>query len=111
MAGLQQVRLANSVGRLVVGISGVSCSGKTTLTKLIKATFPWASVVHQDAYYYPNEPKYHVYLPDVQHFNWDVKSAVDFPRMEKHLQDLMENAGATLSEQGELLNMIVFKFR
>lgn len=77
------------VKHIVVGISGASCSGKTTLTKLLQSTFPWANVVHQDIYYYPNDPKYHVYLPDVKHFNWDVKSAVDFTRMERDLQGII----------------------
>ncbi|CAL8096374.1 unnamed protein product [Orchesella dallaii] len=79
----------SNFGRLVVGISGASCTGKTTLTKLLRATFPWSSVVHQDAYYHPNDPKYHVYLPDVKHFNWDAKTAVDFTKMEKDLQTLL----------------------
>lgn len=77
------------LGRLVVGISGASCTGKTTLTKLLKATYPWASVIHQDQYYYPNDPKYHVYLPDVKGFNWDIKSAVDFAKMEKAIEKVL----------------------
>jgi len=75
--------------RITVGISGASCSGKTTLAKLLRATFPWASVIHQDAYYFPNDPKYHVYLPDVKHFNWDLKTAIDFPRLEGDIQKVL----------------------
>lgn len=94
--------------RIIVGISGASCSGKTTLAKLLKATFPWATTVHQDAYYYPNEPKYHVYLPDVKHFNWDLKSAVNFPKLESDLHKVLEKQteGARLDQDGNSVILI-----
>ncbi|ODN04694.1 Nicotinamide riboside kinase 1 [Orchesella cincta] len=91
----------SNYSRLVVGISGASCTGKTTLTKLLRASFPWSSVIHQDAYYHPNDPKYHVYLPDVKHFNWDLKSAIDFSKMEKDLQTVLSRSGES-KQQNEL---------
>ncbi|CAL8080765.1 unnamed protein product [Orchesella dallaii] len=75
--------------RLVVGISGATCGGKTTISKLLKETFPWANVIYQDAYFHPNDPKYHVYLPEIEYFNWELDTAVDFERMEQDVNDVL----------------------
>jgi uridine kinase len=38
--------------RLVVGVSGSTCSGKTTLVALLKNLFPNSKVFNQDQYYF-----------------------------------------------------------
>jgi len=79
------------IPKLVVGISGVSCGGKTTISKLLNLAFPWATVLHQDKYFHPNEAKYHVYMEDLKHYNWELKSALDFPKMERDLARMLQN--------------------
>jgi nicotinamide/nicotinate riboside kinase len=36
---------------LIVGISGASCSGKTTLAKLLQHVFPNVLILHQDDFF------------------------------------------------------------
>ena len=38
---------------LVVGISGASSSGKTTLSRLLRDIFPNTSILHEDDFYKP----------------------------------------------------------
>jgi nicotinamide/nicotinate riboside kinase len=66
-------------GGLVVGLSGVSCGGKTTVSRLLRSTLPWSKIVHQDGYFHPNDPKHHTLIPNLNHFNWELKSALDLP--------------------------------
>ncbi|XP_073961072.1 nicotinamide riboside kinase 2 [Choristoneura fumiferana] len=68
---------------LVIGISGVTCGGKTTLAnRLVRALTP-AYVFHQDQYFFPDDSPHHVRcegLP-VQHNNYDILSALDMKAM------------------------------
>ena len=38
--------------KMVVGISGSTCSGKTTLVEMLKQVFPHSVVFNQDHYYF-----------------------------------------------------------
>jgi nicotinamide/nicotinate riboside kinase len=38
---------------IIVGISGASCSGKTTLARLLRDIFPNSFVIHEDDFYKP----------------------------------------------------------
>lgn len=40
---------------LVIGISGCSSSGKTTLARLLRDIFPNAFILHEDDFYRPEE--------------------------------------------------------
>lgn len=40
---------------VIVGISGASSSGKTTLARLLRDIFPNSFVVHQDDFYKPED--------------------------------------------------------
>jgi len=40
---------------LVVGISGASSSGKTTLSRLLRDIFPNTFILHEDDFYKPEE--------------------------------------------------------
>ncbi|OJA13572.1 hypothetical protein AZE42_06114 [Rhizopogon vesiculosus] len=71
---------------ILVGIGGVSCSGKTTLAKHLKNILPNSVVVHQDDFYLPEEM-----LPTHQGLNtknWDSPSSIDWVQMVKVLQDV-----------------------
>lgn len=42
-----------STTTLIVGLSGCSCSGKSTLARLLRDVFPGCLVVHEDDFYKP----------------------------------------------------------
>ncbi|XP_066903564.1 nicotinamide riboside kinase 1 isoform X3 [Halyomorpha halys] len=87
---------------LVVGLCGVTNSGKTSLAKALQARYPGAHYICQDSYFRPVTWPGHVYVPEVDHFNWDVMSALDMETMVKDVHQLVDGEPEG-SEQGILI--------
>lgn len=84
---------------LIVGISGVTCGGKTTLTdtlrryllddasKLIDDSVVGAvkvgkiRTIHQDVYFLAENDPRHKRIAELNHNNWEVPTALDMSRM------------------------------
>lgn len=75
---------------LIVGISGVTNGGKSTLTKRLVEQLPCTTrVLSQDDYFYPEDSCHHIPCPGgLQHHNWDVISSVDMERMMKDIKQI-----------------------
>lgn len=74
---------------VVLGISGVSCGGKTTFTQALHEAFPEVVIFHQDTYYLePSDPR-HVMMKSVNHLNWDIPSSLDMGKMRKDIRDIL----------------------
>ncbi|KAK0634697.1 P-loop containing nucleoside triphosphate hydrolase protein [Bombardia bombarda] len=66
---------------IVVGISGCSSSGKTTLARLLRDIFPNTFILHEDDFYKPEEE-----LPIKDGLvDWDCAEAISIPDMQKAL--------------------------
>ncbi|SCU87734.1 LAFA_0E08504g1_1 [Lachancea sp. 'fantastica'] len=75
---------------LLVGISGCSSSGKTTLAKLITKFIPSAVLLHEDDFFKHDED-----IPFDEKFqvsNWDSPDALDLPLFRKEL-DYIKKTG------------------
>ncbi|KAI9739487.1 MAG: ribosylnicotinamide kinase [Claussenomyces sp. TS43310] len=72
---------------LVVGVSGASSSGKTTLARLIRDIFPNTFVLHEDDFY--KEEKDIPTKEDVK--DWDCPAALSIPDMVSSLKHIQEN--------------------
>ncbi|KAF4629791.1 hypothetical protein G7Y89_g8355 [Cudoniella acicularis] len=72
---------------IVVGISGCSSSGKTTLSRLLRDIFPNTFVLHQDDFYRSEVelPKKHGLL------DWDCAEALSIPDMLKSLKHIHQD--------------------
>ncbi|KAI0479309.1 hypothetical protein GGR56DRAFT_634401 [Xylariaceae sp. FL0804] len=69
---------------LVVGISGASSSGKTTLARLLRDVFPNTFVLHQDDFYRPESE-----LPTRDGLlDWDCAEALDIPALARALEHI-----------------------
>ena len=75
----------------IVGISGVTCGGKTSLTKMVKRVFPHATVISQDDYFLPNTNTLPQSLGGISHANWDSIESLDMVKM-------MEKIHSTITE-------------
>ncbi|SCV02852.1 LAME_0H05732g1_1 [Lachancea meyersii CBS 8951] len=80
---------------LLVGISGCSSSGKTTLAKLITSLLPSAVLLHEDDFFkhdedIPYDEKYQV-------SNWDSPDALDLALFRKEL-DYIKETGTISTE-------------
>ncbi|XP_044761030.1 nicotinamide riboside kinase 1 [Coccinella septempunctata] len=71
---------------LVIGISGATCSGKTTLALELQKLFPKSRIFHQDDYFLEVDDPRHVWCKDVDHINYDILTSLD---MDKMFQDIM----------------------
>ena len=70
---------------LIVGISGVSCSGKTTLARLLRDIFPNTFILHEDDFYQTDaEIPINHDAGDVA--DWDCLEAIDLLKFEDALR-------------------------
>ena len=72
---------------VIVGLSGVSSSGKTTLARLLRDIFPQSFILHEDDFYWPDSQ-----IPvrgGVQ--DWDCLGAIDVTKLADCLQYIKQN--------------------
>ncbi|KAL2203629.1 P-loop containing nucleoside triphosphate hydrolase protein [Sarocladium strictum] len=73
---------------LVVGLSGCSSSGKTTLARLLRDIFPNTFILHEDDFYKPEEE-----LPSKNGvLDWDCAEAIDVSAMAEALSYIRSHA-------------------
>jgi nicotinamide/nicotinate riboside kinase len=69
---------------IVVGISGCSSSGKTTLSRLLRDIFPSTFVLHEDDFYKPEDQ-----LPKKNDLvDWDCAEALSIPDIVRSLNHI-----------------------
>ncbi|XP_076060275.1 nicotinamide riboside kinase 1 [Oratosquilla oratoria] len=110
---------------LVVGISGVTCGGKSTLAKGLVPHFnDMTKIIHQDDYFFPEDSPKHILVPGLNHSNWDVISSVDMEKMMRDIHTILQTKapesphkrqillveGFTLYEHKELEELCDLKF-
>ncbi|KAI1139660.1 P-loop containing nucleoside triphosphate hydrolase protein [Hypoxylon sp. FL0543] len=68
----------------IVGISGASSSGKTTLARLLRDVFPNTFILHEDDFYKPETE-----LPSKDGLlDWDCAEAISIPDMKRALEHI-----------------------
>ncbi|KAF9877775.1 nicotinamide riboside kinase [Colletotrichum karsti] len=76
-----------SSNAVVVGLSGCSSSGKTTLARLLRDIFPNIFILHEDDFYKPESE-----LPTKDGLlDWDCAESISVPDMNKALAYIREN--------------------
>jgi len=83
----------------VVGISGATCSGKTTVCKILRNIFVNSRLFHQDEYYWLEDSKNHVRDSKTGFINWEVMSSFD---MQSALKDLKSELAASSGNSKKL---------
>ncbi|KAI1084430.1 P-loop containing nucleoside triphosphate hydrolase protein [Whalleya microplaca] len=72
---------------IIVGISGASSSGKTTLARLLRDVFPQTFVLHEDDFYRPETE-----LPVKDGLlDWDCAESINIPDMARALEYIRAN--------------------
>ncbi|XP_054718703.1 nicotinamide riboside kinase 1-like [Uloborus diversus] len=91
----------------IVGISGCTNSGKTTLSKFLSSSFPGSVVINQDHYFRSDDSPEHIIIPELNHKNWERLEAVDWEAMmetlDKTLQTPPQNIPSLLIIEGHII--------
>lgn len=80
---------------VVVGVSGATCSGKTTLAKNLHKVFPQSVTISQDDYFFPPDSTRHVLVESLGHLNWELMSALDMESMKADVRSLLSQDPST----------------
>ncbi|XP_050356614.1 nicotinamide riboside kinase 1 [Nymphalis io] len=75
---------------IIIGVSGVTCGGKTTLAKKLKNLLTPVYVFHQDKYFYPDDSPHHVKCDGLEHNNYDILSSLDMQAMFSDIMKTVE---------------------
>lgn len=99
---------------LVIGISGVTCGGKTTLAhkmfefltdpsnalKLDRHTkIQTVKMINQDQYFLPEDDPRHTFIEQINHNNWEILKAMDIPRMCDDIRAIIGDLGFLYSNR------------
>ncbi|KAK3304297.1 putative nicotinamide riboside protein [Chaetomium strumarium] len=78
---------------ILIGISGCSSSGKTTLARLLRDIFPETFILHEDDFYKPESE-----LPIKDGLlDWDCPEAISIPDLEAALTHIRETGSSPVS--------------
>lgn len=74
---------------IVIGISGATCSGKSTLAHNLHELLPQSILISQDEYFHPPDSSLHVKVESLGHLNWEIMSALDMDGMRSDVKNLL----------------------
>ncbi|KZC13480.1 PREDICTED: nicotinamide riboside kinase 1 [Dufourea novaeangliae] len=77
---------------IVLGISGATCSGKTSLVNRLQTELKNSVVIHQDHYFLPVDDPRHTKIPELNHMNWEIITSVDMDKMRSDVLKLLETS-------------------
>ncbi|XP_052744664.1 nicotinamide riboside kinase 2-like [Bicyclus anynana] len=66
---------------IIIGISGVTCGGKTTLANKLLDILSPVYIFHQDQYFYPDDSPHHIKCHNLDHNNYDILSSLNMSLM------------------------------
>lgn len=72
---------------LIVGISGVTCGGKTTIATQLHNALPKSTLFTQDTYFRDVDDPMHTWVPELNHINFDIISSLN---MDKMMEDVLK---------------------
>ncbi|OXU21734.1 hypothetical protein TSAR_005245 [Trichomalopsis sarcophagae] len=86
---------------LIIGISGPTCSGKTSVAKKVHENIKGSILINQDAYFLTEDDPRHVLIPELNHFNWEILSSLDMSKMYTDIKNIIETSNEDI-RNGEL---------
>lgn len=81
--------------KLIIGISGATCSGKSSLAIRIHESHPHSILIKQDDYFLPIDDPRHINIPELNHYNWEILTSMDMKKMISDVQDIVQNENNT----------------
>lgn len=78
---------------LIIGVSGATCSGKSTLAQSLHKELPGSYLVRQDDFFLPVDSECHTLIPALNHFNWEIMTSLDMERMHTVIENILSSDG------------------
>ncbi|XP_076395731.1 nicotinamide riboside kinase [Megachile rotundata] len=75
----------------IIGISGATCSGKTSVTNRLREELKNSVTINQDTYFWPIDDPRHTKIPELNHLNWEIMSSMDMDKMRSDIFKLIES--------------------
>ena len=76
----------------IVGLSGVTCSGKTTTAhKLLRSIKNPIKIISQDDYFKDENSPNLKYVPDLKCYNWDSLTSLEMNKMLQDIRQLLQS--------------------
>lgn len=75
----------------IVGISGCTNSGKTTVASFLQKSFPGCVVLNQDTFFRPDDSKEHILIPELNHKNWDCLNAINWCALMQQVNQILSS--------------------
>ncbi|XP_076347936.1 nicotinamide riboside kinase 1-like [Tachypleus tridentatus] len=82
-------------GWILVGLSGVTCGGKTTLAAMLQKSVTGSIILSQDEFFREEYSDKHEMIPELQHVNWESLSSIDWNSFMSKLFELMRHEPPT----------------
>ncbi|XP_054159572.1 nicotinamide riboside kinase 1-like [Oppia nitens] len=102
---------------MIIGISGVTCGGKTTLTQRLAQHFTDCVTMDQDQYFRLEEDPNHEWVdvsPGVRHQNWESMASMDWQAMTNAINDIIAKEPPKSSDYPALLivdGFLIFNYK
>jgi uridine kinase len=76
---------------LIIGVSGATCSGKSTLARSLHKELPGSYLVCQDDFFLPVHSERHTLIPALNHFNWEIMTSLDMEQMHTVIENILSS--------------------
>ena len=97
---------------LTIGLGGATCSGKSTLARLLCSLFGEScQKLNQDDYYFSETYNGHTFIPEFNHINWELESAFDNAKLVKTVKDIVEKQSTTSDKQFSLFGASFYNLK
>ena len=89
---------------LTIGLGEATCSGKSTLAHLLCSLFGEScEKLNQDDFYFPETYDGHIFIPELNHINWELESAFDNTKLVKTIKDIVKKQSTSGDKQFSFL--------
>lgn len=82
---------------LIIGISGATCSGKSTVAKELHSLFSNSVLLNQDDFFHDVKSEKHTKIEELNHINFEILSSIDMAAFKNQIRMVIESNNSTLT--------------
>ncbi|XP_076172269.1 nicotinamide riboside kinase [Ptiloglossa arizonensis] len=94
---------------VILGISGTTCSGKTSLVNQLHKELKNSFIIHQDNYFFSMDDPRHTKIPKLNALNWEIITSVDMNKMHSDIFKLIESSPNNDNVETNTRNVLIIE--